>query len=385
MLGSQRQLFELPEDVAYLNCAYLSPLLKTAAAVGREGLDRKLRPWQIVGKDFLDGPEKARALFGRLIGAQAEDIALVPSASYGIAVAANNLPLAAGQQVVVMADEFPSNVEPWRLKAAAAGAVFTVVDWPQDGNWTPAVLAAISPGTAIVALPQCHWTDGTLVDLVAVAKRTREVGAALVLDLTQTLGAWPFDLAAVDPDYAVCAGYKWLFGPYSVGFLYVAPRRRGDTPLEYNYYSRSVEPAFERLVGRKLPFAVEARRFDVGECANFALLPVASAGLQQLIDWGVDNIAATLRPLTEEIAERGAAMGLSSHPARYRAAHYIGLRFPGGLPHGAAAKLAERGVHVSQRGDALRVTPHVYNSRADVDRLFHALADLAPSSTRLRN
>ena len=78
MLGSQRQLFELPEDVAYLNCAYLSPLLKSAAAVGREGLDRKLRPWQIVGKDFLDGPEKARALFGRLIGAQAEDIALVP-------------------------------------------------------------------------------------------------------------------------------------------------------------------------------------------------------------------------------------------------------------------------------------------------------------------
>jgi selenocysteine lyase/cysteine desulfurase len=244
---------------------------------------------------------------------------------------------------------------------------------PEAGDWTDGVLAAIDERVDIVALPQMHWVDGRLIDLVAVGRRVRAVGAALVLDLTQSLGARPFDLAAVDPDFIACAGYKWLMGPYSFGYLYVAPRRQGGQPLEHGWITREGSHDFARLVDYRDGLLPGAVRFDVGERSNFALTPMARAALEQVLDWGVERIATSLATLTDAIVARTRPLGLEALPQGVRAGHYLGLRFPGGMPDGLVDRLAAANVHVSKRGDALRVTPHLYNTLADIDRFIEVL------------
>jgi selenocysteine lyase/cysteine desulfurase len=369
----QRDLFDLPGDVAYLNCAYMSPLLKRAVQLGAEGIARKARPWTISPADFFTDSERARGLFAELVGATAEDIALVPSASYGLAIAAANLPFAEGRRILVLADQFPSNVYTWRELAAGKGGEVVTVARPADGDWTAAILARLDQRVAITALPHCHWTDGGLIDLVAVGARCREVGSALVIDATQSLGALPLDLAAVRPDYLVCAGYKWLLGPYSLGYLYIAPRHQDGRPLEQNWIARAGSDDFARLIDYQDRYQPGARRFDMGERSNVALLPAGIAALEQLLRWGQAAIAGTLAARNAGIVERAAALGMRAIPAHLRAGHFVGLRLPGGAPAGLPERLAKEQVYVSLRGDSVRVTPHLYNNDADVDRLFGVL------------
>ena len=374
MIPCQRALFDLPREVAYLNCAYMSPLLTEAVEAGRAALARKARPWTIRPADFFEDTARARGLFARLIGADADGVALVPAASYGIATAAANLPLAPGRTVVIAADQFPSNVHPWTAAAAAAGAAVVTATPGADGDLTAALLGAIDARTAVVACAQCRWTDGALVDLVRIGAAARAVGAALVLDLTQSCGALPIDMAAVRPDFVTAAAYKWLLGPYSTGFLWVGPAHRGGRPLEEHWLGRRGAEDFSRLVDYTDAYAPGARRFDMGEAPNFALLPAVCVALERLIAWDVAAIQATLAARTAAIAARAAALGLTASDPSLRAGHFLGLRFPEGPPPGLPERLAAANVHVSLRGDSLRVTPHLYNDDEDVDRLIEALA-----------
>ncbi len=373
MLPCQRHLFDIPEDVAYLNCAYMSPQLRAVTEAGREAAGRKASPWRIAPADFFGESERARGLVARLLGARPDDVAIVPSASYGIGVAAANLPVAAGQRILVLQDQFPSNVYPWFDLARRRGAQVATVPRPADGDWTPAVLERIDGRTAVAALPHCHWTDGSLVDLVRVGERCRAAGAALVLDLTQSAGALPFDAAEVRPDFAVAASYKWLLGPYSLGFLYVHPRHHQGTPLEHNWIAREGSEDFTGLVHYREEFQPGARRFDVGERSHFGLMPMALTALEQLLAWGTGAVAETLAAVTGEIARRAQGLGLEVLPARLRAPHFLGLRFPGGVPAGLTERLARERVFVSVRGSSVRVAPHLHATPADVDRLFAVL------------
>lgn len=375
----QRHLFDIPREVAWLNCAYMSPLLKSSVAAGIAGVERKAHPWAITAADFFTESERVRALFARAIGAEADGIAIVPSASYGIAVAARNLPCARDQEIVILEDQFPSNVYAWRRLARETGARMRVVRRAEalraDGaaDWTSAILSAIGPATAILALPNCLWTDGSLIDLAAVSGAARANGAALVLDLTQSAGALPFDVAAVDPDFVVTASYKWLLGPYSLGFLYVAPRHRDGTPLEENWIAREGSEDFARLVDYGEGYQPGARRFDMGERSNFHLMPMLECALTQLLDWRIDRICATLDARNRDIAARARALGLEAPPDTGRAPHFLGLRCPGGMPPDLARTLADGNVHVSVRGDSIRVTPHLWADDDDVDRFFSLL------------
>ena len=372
MIPSQRHLFDLPDDVAYLNCAYMAPLMHAVVEAGRRGVGRKARPWELTAPDFFSGPDHARDLFARIVNARAEDIAIIPSASYGMAIAARNLPLAAGRTIVLLADQFPSNLYPWRAAAARSGAEIVTVDAP-DGDLTAAVLAAIDERTAIAALPHCRWTDGALLDLERIGDAVRAAGGALALDLTQSAGALPIDIAKVKPAFAASACYKWLMGPYSLGFLYVHPDYQDGEPIEYGWSPRAGSEDFARLVDYRDEYAPGARRYDMGEMSNFHLMPMAIAAMEQVLAWGVENIAGTLSARTAAIAERARAIGLGSQPAERRAGHFLGLRFAGGIPPGLLDTLACEKVHVSVRGRSVRVTPHLYNTDADVDRLFAAL------------
>jgi selenocysteine lyase/cysteine desulfurase len=376
MISCQRHLFDIPDQVAYLNCAYMSPLMNSVTEAGVRAIGRKARPWTVVSDDFFTESEQARSLFAGLIGATADDIAIVPAASYGLAVAARNLPLKRGQTVLILAEQFPSNVYTWRELARDQGAEVVAVERPADGDWTAAILETLDERTAIAALPHCHWTDGGIIDLERIGERCRAMGVALVLDITQSIGALPLDCRSIGPAFLVAGGYKWMMGPYSLGFLYVDPAHQGGRPLEQNWIARAGSEDFARLIDYQDAYQPGARRFDVGERANFALMPAAIAAMVQLHQWTVEAIAETLAVKTAAIAERAREIGLAPMAAHARAGHFLGIRFPSGVPRGLPERLAENQVHVSLRGDSLRVTPHLYNNEADVDRLFAVLAPL---------
>ena len=373
-LGDQRELFEIPEEVAYLNCAYMSPQLRSARVVGERAVARKSRPWEITSSDFFEDAEKSRALFARLVGGEPDGVALVPSVSYGIGVAAANVPVREGERILILEDQFPSNVYPWRELAKRTGARLVTVPRPDDHDWTSVVLDLLDEGTAVVAVPNCHWTDGSLLDLGRVGESARRVGAALVVDGIQSLGAHPFDVREVRPDFLVASAYKWLLGPYGIGFLYAGERWREGTPIEHNWINRRGSEDFSRLVGYQDAFQPGARRYDVGERSNFALLPMANEALRRILDWGVDNVSETIGELTGLIEREAKDRGIEAIPAERRARHIVGLKLGSAVAGDLAARLAGENVFVSVRGESVRVSPHLYNTERDVERLFAALA-----------
>jgi selenocysteine lyase/cysteine desulfurase len=372
-LGDQRELFEMAEEVAYLNCAYMSPQLRPARDIGERAVSRKSRPWEITPDDFFEDSEKSRALFARLVGGETDGVALIPSVSYGIAVAAANVDVREGQKILILEDQFPSNVYAWRELAARSGAMLVTVPRPADLDWAPAILEHLDENTAVVAVPNCHWTDGSLVDLTRVGERTREVGAALVVDGIQSLGAHPFDVREVRPDFLVASAYKWLLGPYGVGFMHVGEEWREGAPIEHNWINRRGSEDFSRLVSYQDTFQAGARRYDVGERSNFVLLPMANEALRQLLDWGVENVSETIGSLTDLIEKEAKERGIEAIPAERRARHMIGLRLGSRVPEDLAARLAGENVFVSVRGESVRVSPHLYNTESDVERLFEVL------------
>lgn len=372
-IPNQRHLFDIPEGISYLNCAYMSPLMKAAQIAAQKGLAYKISPWTYTPRDFFSYAETYRALAAELISACAETIAIIPSVSYGMQIAANALPLDSGGEIIVLADQFPSNVYPWRQKATATGATVCTVARPEDQDWTRAILASLNAKTQIISLPATHWADGSAVDLEAISQAARAAGAALVLDLTQSLGALPFDVARVPADFMITAGYKWLLGPYTLGFMYIAPRWQEARPLEYNWMARKGAEDFTRLLDYTDDMQAGARRFDMGEKSNPAQLMAGSAALEQILAWGVHNISATLGVRNQQLAAHATELGLGTAPDHLRSPHFVSVSFPKGLPKDLTAGLAQQNIFVSARGASLRITPHLYNTDLDIDRLISAL------------
>ncbi len=372
-LGDQRYLFEVPEGISYLNCAYMGPQLRSAREIGERAVGRKSRPWEILPRDFFDEVEESRELFARLVGGEAEGVAVLPSVSYGMAVAAKNVAVREGQKILLLEYQFPSNVYPWRELASERKARIVTVSRPADQDWTAAVLDALDENVAVVTLPNCHWTDGSLVDLVRVGRRAREVGAALVVDAIQSLGALPLDVAEVRPDFLVASAYKWLLGPYGVGFMHVGEAYREGKPVEHNWINRRGSEAFATVAEYRDEFAPGARRYDVGERSNFVLLPMANEALRQILAWGVENVAETVGGLTDLVEDRANELGIEAMPKEKRARHMIGLNLGPDAPDDLAARLAAEGVFVSVRGESVRISPHLYNTEEDVGRLFSSL------------
>lgn len=373
LIPNQRHLFDIPDDVAYLNVATMGPLPLAASAAGQRGLARKLRPWTIPDTDFFTDTQRLRPLLAQLVGADEAGIAFVPSASYGLAVAAQNVPVARGQKILLLADQFPSNVFTWIDLAARTGAEIKTVGSKGNQTLSDALIEAIGPDTGIVACPQVRWTDGAKIDLVTVGARCREVGAALVLDLTQSCGAMRFDVSEVQPDFLVAAGYKWMLGPYATAFLYAAPHRRTGRPLEQNWINREGAADFSRLIDYNDAFAPGAERYDMGERSNFALLPALEAAVRQILDWGIDRIEATLAHQNRALADALLELGLGVMLETERGPHYLGARLPANAPSDLTARLKAENIYVSKRGDRLRITPHLFTSENDIARFLEAL------------
>jgi selenocysteine lyase/cysteine desulfurase len=177
----------------------------------------------------------------------------------------------------------------------------------------------------------------------------------------------------LQPDFLVTVGYKWLLGPFSVGYLYVAEEHRRGEPIEENWILRAGSEDFARLVDYRDEYQPGARRFDVGQRTKFELTPMAIAALEQIVDWQVPRMAAALAARTTDIAARTADLGLDPLPAAQRGPHMLGVRLPEPVRARVLEALADVNCFAAVRGASLRIAPHLHTTDADVTRLFGAL------------
>jgi selenocysteine lyase/cysteine desulfurase len=376
----QRALFNLDPEVCYLNGAYMSPLLRSVEEAGIRGILRKRQPDKIGVLDFFTDTEKLRALFARLVNSPSADrVAIIPSVSYGMAVVAKNLKARKGQKILLLESQFPSNVYPWVTIAREQGLEIETIAMPRDAAtrgrlWNEALLDAIDERTALVAVENVHWANGTLFDLKALGEKAHRYGALLAVDGTQGVGACPMDVQEDGVDALVCAGYKWLMGPYSLGYAYFGAAFSDAQPIEENWVNRLYSEDFARLVHYQEDYQPGARRFDMGERSNFALTPMGIAAIEQLLVWGPEHIAQYCRDLCAEAFPVWEKHGFHAGDLQNTAPHLFGLRTPAHLDAAELQRcLKERRISVSVRGDFIRVSPNVYNDAMDIETLTDVL------------
>jgi selenocysteine lyase/cysteine desulfurase len=381
MLPSQRALFDIPDNVCYLNAAAVGPLPRAVKHAGEIGTARKARPWAIEPDNAPRQFERARAAAAKLINADADDVALISSVSYGIATAGKVLQVPPGSRVLLLRDDHSSPVLEWLGRAEAQGFMIEAVSPSNDGDWTAALLAAIerhgAPPVGLASISSVHWADGGAIDLHRVVSALRAQGAKLVVDATHGAGVMPIDVRRLDPDFLVFPTYKWVLGPYGRAFLYVAKRWQNGVPIEQAGSGRRAISAEQAPYMRDAAYVAGARRYDMGERDHYISLEMASIGMEMVAAWGSDAIVERLRMLTDRLANGLRNSGVLVFDPRVRAPHLLSLRFPGGMPGDLVDRLAAEQVFISPRLGLMRISPHVYNDEADVDRFVDTFRRLA--------
>jgi selenocysteine lyase/cysteine desulfurase len=377
MLSSQRALFDIPPDVAYLNAAGWSPLPRATQKAAQAAVLRKGQPWKL-GADFADTQhERARAAAAALIGADARDVALVSSVGYGVAIAGKVLSIPRGSRVLVLENDHTSPVLEWVSRAAAQEFTVETVAQPANGDWTSAVLDAIerrgAPPLSLASISSIHWSDGGLLDMHTIRDALRPHGAALLMDATHSVGVIATDVKALDPDFLIFPTYKWVLGPYGRAFVYVARRHQDGVPLEQTSFGRRNVKAENPVYFADTRYLPDARRYDMGERDHFISMEMAAVGMEMMASWGAAAIAARLSTLTRRIADGLAGAAVQIFDERLRAPHILSLGFSGNLPPTLIPALARQQIYVAARLGRMRVSPHVYNDEADVDRFAAAM------------
>jgi len=375
---SQRHLFDIPEEVAYFNCASNSPQLNESRDRLHNGVNTKCHPWERTIDSFFSDAETIRQLSADILGGDSDGFAVVPAASYGFSTAARAIEphLHSGDQILVIHEEFPSNVLPWKRTAQETGAELVTVPTPEDGDWTQAILDRIVSGIKVVSVSTCHWTNGSYIDLQPIGKACRSINATLIIDATQSLSAMPFSIENVKPDFLIAAGYKWLLCPYGFSLLYVSEQWRTARPLEETWLARDNAEDFSTLVKYSSTYMPGARRFDVGEKCTATILPGAIAALQQIKQWGVEEISNSLSLINNRIANQLEKLAFQMPNESQRCPHMFGALLPKHYKGNLVSELSSRKIYISQRGTSLRFAPHLHITENDINRLLEALEEL---------
>lgn len=369
----------MPDGMHYLNCAYMSPLLKSVEEKGIEGMRLKRNPISIEPLDFFTGAVGVREKFARMVHGDPAQVAVMPSVSYGMNSVIRNIAYRKGQHALTISEEFPSCYYTARRWCKDHGAELKVVarndDIPQKGkDWNARILAAINKDTAFLVMASVHWMNATRFDLEQIGSRCREVGAKLIVDGSQSVGALPIDVLACKIDALICAAYKWLMGPYSTALSYIHEDFNNGVPLEESWMTRPGSERFDRLTNYQEGYKPGAIRYDVGQSSNFIFMPMLDEALRQLLEWGAEAIQEYTRmlgvPLISYFLEKGAPVDDEAH----RAHHLMGLQLPSGTEGEALIReLQARNVYVSLRGNNIRISLNVFNNDADVRELIEAL------------
>lgn len=380
MLTQKRSQFTIPPSVTYLNCAYMSPLLKVAEKAGIKGLRTKRNPVDIPPHAFFADTELLRPEYAKLINVKvANRIVTIPSVSYGMATVAKNLVIKKDQHIIVAHEQFPSNYYPWQSLCEETGASVKIITPPDDfvnrgKRWNEKILDAINTNTRAVAVGNVHWADGTRFDLQAIRKRTKDVGALLIIDGSQSVGALPFDVSKINPDALVCAGYKWLMGPYSIGLAYYGEYFDQGKPVEENWMNRLNAEDFSSLVKYQNNYQPGSLRFEVGEHSNFIAVPMLLKSIGQLNKWGVDRIQEYCKTIIAQSVIRLKEKGFIIEDEAYRGSHLFGVRLPKEMDlEKVKASLLKHKIYVSVRGNSIRVSPNIYNTEKDLQKLTKVL------------
>ncbi|MBN6152814.1 aminotransferase class V-fold PLP-dependent enzyme [Xanthomonas sp. AmX2] len=355
--------FILPERVRYLDTASKGPRLARVLAAGQAALAASVAPWTLSFDAWRADIETLRALAAELLfEGDGDGVAMVPSAAYGLATAARQLPLSAGDAVLLLDGQFPSNLLLWQQRCAESGASLAVVRPAPGQDWTDAVLAALEaqPQVRIATLPNAYWRDGALLDLDRIAPRVHACGAALLLDLSQSLGVLPARLAAWRPDFVVAVGHKWLLGPMGLAWLWASPHWRSHgLPIEHHWQARDPGADWHFPAEAAPPFRDGARRFDAGGVAEPLRLAMATAALQQLQHWRPASIAARLAELGEAFDAELQACGAGDWIVPGHAPHLRALRPPPAALRALLPWLQREQVICTHRHGALRIAPYL--------------------------
>lgn len=373
-------IFERTPDITYFNSANIGPRLQSVSRAGHEAIDRFSRPWEIRAEDWFSGPELLRAEFAKFVEVDVGQIALIPSASYGVAIAALNLPVDPGSNIVVVQEQYPSNIYAWRRKVETSSATIRMAQRSATTPLSKAVLDCIDQATSVVAIPHCHWTDGETIHLESVAVACRKHNAALVIDASQSLGVRPLDFHAIRPDFVLAVGYKWLLGAYGLGYLYSDAKWCSEgMPIEESWLTRAGSEDFSKLVDYVDDYRPGARRFDFGEFPQFISVPMSTAALQQLNAWGAATIVERLAACTQEIRMAAERNGLTILPRSRASQHMVGIPFSSQEQAIAANKrMQAEGIVASVRGQSIRISPHMHTTNKDLSRLCELLNALGP-------
>lgn len=378
MLNCQKEKFNLSGDISYINCAYMSPNLKTVEEVGIQAILQKSQPWKITRADFFDPVENLKNTFSNLINcSHSQRVALIPSVSYGIANVVKNVHATSDQNIILVGEGFPSNYYSWKKLSDKTGAKIKIISSPNldssNGEiWNQNILNAIDENTVAVSMGHVHWADGTLFDLKKIREKTTENNAFLIVDGTQSVGAYPIDIQEVKLDALICAGYKWLLGPYVSGVGYFGGKFDLGEPIEENWINRLDSHQFENLVNYQSEYKPMANRYSMGEQSNFIGVSMLQKSLEQILEWGVENIQNYCKNISQETIESLLEMDCQMEEEAYRSHHLFGVRLSPYMDMEKLKTLFEKNnVKISQRGNAIRIAPHVYNTLEDFEKLVH--------------
>jgi selenocysteine lyase/cysteine desulfurase len=366
------------ENVTYLNASLQGPMPLRAVQASLAALEWKKRPDRLPDSLYFDLPDRIREKTARIIGAAPDEIAVTSGASAGLAAVAAGIDWKPGDEVLVGRGEFPAHFSTW-LRYQQAGKLRVRVVAPR-GRFISAddYIENVRPQTRVVSASLVRFDDGARLDAARVAEACEKAGAALVLDITQIVGAMPLSIRELGATMAVCSGYKWLFGPYGTGFFWVASEWTERLTLGAVYFM-ALEGArnFHAMPTENPRPAPGARRWDSPETANFTNLAAFDSSLEFVLQVGLDAVVQHNDALVDEIIARlpRARFHLGSPEERERRGPYLCVSARN--PEETATlykKLQAERIMVSLRENALRIAPHIYNTREDIDRLISVLS-----------
>lgn len=368
-----RSQFATTETYAYLNSAAVAPPPKAAIdAVLFQLEDAAVYAGLRFGA-WVDTKKRCRSLMAQILGCRDEQLAFIRNTSDGFASIANGLEWKAGQNIVSFADEFPANFYAWRNVRDRHGVELRLAP-ERDGRIDlDELISLIDADTRLVAISSVQFASGFRSDLARIAEAARKVDALFCVDLIQGLGAHAYDLPSLGVDAACGASHKWLCAPEGIGYIYLSDRARElITPTLVGWVS--VEDAWD-FADREQNYKPNALAWETGTGPS-ALFYGLEASLKLLIEADLKKVEAYLDELSEYLCERIASKDyeiLSSRKEGERSA-IVCVRHKGGLtPNEIADRLEQEKVLVSPRLDRIRIAPHFFNNKEDIDRLIDAL------------
>jgi cysteine desulfurase / selenocysteine lyase len=365
------------EGRAWLNCAHQGPLPRVAVAAAERALADKAAPHRIRDEAFDEVPRRLKDALGRLAGVPADQVILGNSTSYGLHLLVQGVPWREGDEVLLVDGDFPATIVPW-LPLAGRGMRVRLLK-PEGGRLEAGQLETeLTPATRLFCTSWVFSFTGHTVDLAALGEVCRRAGVTFAVNGSQAAGAVPLDLAALPVDALVSCGFKWLCGPYGTGFCWLHPDLLASLTYRPAYWlAHQGQDDLGQDSGYRLRAEVGTAGWDVFGTANFLTFQPWTASVEYLLGLGIDRIAAWDQHLVERFVggldpDRYGLVSPRRGPAR-SALVVFGDHRPGRNPPLHRA-LTAAGVDVAFRRGRLRVSPHLYNTEADIDRTLEILA-----------